>query len=578
MSNSTTRVDTTEVLDKFKKARKLVQDLTNVLRSQRQALKERNLSLPPGTTSALGDILQHIEELEKSTVLMATERDQFRALADTAALVNSTLDTTQVLNEVMDTIIKLTKAERGYLMLRDEETGELTFRIARNMDRETLDDKAFEVSRTIVRQVAETGEAIVTTDALADPRFSAQESVVTLNLRSILCVPLKLKDRVTGVIYADNRIQRGLFRESQRDLLAAFADQAAVAIQNAQLFESVSEMKNLQDDIFASITSGVITADVEDKVTLINNAAEQILNVGDGSAVGAKLNDILPPLDARFDAVVEQVRQKEQQIRAVEFEPQVPERGQINLSMNLSPLKDAEDATQGIAIVLDDLTEQKRREAQIAGVRRYLPPEVVDGLTGVDALKLGGTRQEVSILFGDIRGFSTYSEKIPPERLIETINTYFTIASDAIHLQEGVIDKFMGDAVMALFNPNIRPQKDHALRAVRAALAMRADMESHHEKLKMAAKDRLEFGIGVHTGDAVTGNIGSPDRLDYSALGGTVNLAKRLQENAGPGQILISDATYRQVKQHVEVEDLGPVQVKGIAEPVQAYELLKIKS
>ena len=570
----TLQTDLPDLGEAIQGLRQLVEDLSNVLRSQREALKQHRISLPPGTTTTLKDIQGRINNLGNAVSLLMHERDQFRALADTAALVNSTLDLSQVLNEVMDTIIKLTGAERGYLMLRDEDTGEMTFRVARNMDRETLDEEAFQVSRSIVGQVAETGEAVATTNAQSDPRFSGQESVVSYSLRSILCVPLKLKDEVIGVIYADNRIREGLFSDSDRDLLAAFANQAAVAIYNAQLFESVTAAKILQDNIFASITSGVITTDFESNVTLINRAAEQILNLDWASLVGVKLNDVLPPLDARFDNIIDQVRSKEQQVRAVEFEPEVPERGRINLSMNLSPLKDPTEGTQGLAIVLDDLTEQKRREAQIAGVRRYLPPEVVDGLTGVEALKLGGTRQEISILFGDVRGFTTFSEQVSPERLVEIINTYFTIASNAIHLQEGVIDKFMGDAVMALFNPSIRPQADHALRAVRAAVSMRADIEAYHETVP--PDDQLQFGIGVHTGEAVTGNIGSPDRLDYSALGDTVNLAKRLQEIAIPGQILISEDTCRLVASRVEVVGLGPVEVKGRTQPVQVYELIRV--
>lgn len=556
--------------------RQLVDNLTVLMQSQREALKQHGVTLPAGTIHALEDVQGRVAGIEADVGVLVKERDQFHALADTAALVNSTLDLTQVLNEVMDTLVKLTGAERGYLMLRDAQTGELTFRVARNVDRQTLVEDEFAISRSIVGEVAETGRAVVTTNAQADPRFSEHDSVVGLQLLSILCVPLKLRDEVTGVIYADNRIQEGLFTESDLELLAGFADQAAVAIQNAQLFESVLEMKNLQDNILASISSGVITTDLRDSVTLINRAAEEILEVRDANPVGKDLSAVMHSHDARLERMMDRVRHQEEQIRAVEFEPEVPERGQINLSVNFSPLKDAENATQGVAIVVNDLTEQKRREAQIAGVRRYLPAEVVDSLHGVDALKLGGTRQEVSIVFADVRGFSGFSEKVSPERLVEIINTYFTIASDAIHVQDGVIDKFMGDAVMALFNPSIRPQADHAIRAVRAALAIRAEIEAYHETVPAA--DRLQFGIGVHTGDAVTGNIGSPDRLDYSALGDTVNVAKRLQEGAAPGQILISEDTYRQVGDSVQVERLEPIQVRGRTQYTQIYELLSVSS
>jgi adenylate cyclase len=566
--------------DTLKKAQQVASDLRNILRSQREMLRERGFSLPPGTTSALDEIIKQIDAAKKEIRGTERERDQYHALADVAALINSSLDLTQVLNEVMDTIIMLTGAERGYLMLRDEETGELILRIARNMDRETITEREFEVSRSVVGQVAESGEAVLTADALDDQRLSAAESIISMRLRSILCVPLKLKGVVTGVIYTDNKIQRGVFDEHTRDLLSAFSDQAAVAIENARLFESVkaslaaiTEMKSLQDNVFASIVSGVITTDQNLCISLINRRAEEILKIE--NSVGLPLYEALPPLGQRFERLIEQVLETDEHLAGVEFEAEIPNIGWADLSFSFSPLKDASNQSQGVVVVLDDLTEVKRREAQIAGVRRYLPAEVVDGIRTAEGLKLGGTREVISILFADIRGFSTYSERLDPERLVEIINTYMTIAADAIHMQQGVIDKFMGDAVMALFNAPIRPQADHALRAVRTACAMRSDIRAYHETVPQA--DRLQFGIGVHTGEAVVGNVGSPDRLDYSAMGDSVNIAKRLQEVAGASQILISEDTYRLVKDKVEVKQLGPIVVEGRSQQTQVYELLRVR-
>lgn len=562
--------------------RRLTVDLRNVLKQQREILKESGFRLPPGTTTTLNDIAKRLEVSNSRVSTLEHERDQYRALADIAALINSSLELEQVLNGVMDTIIQLTGAERGYLMLRDEETGEMQFRIARNVDRQTIDSATFEVSRSVVQRVAESGEAILTTNAQEDTRFQHAESIVSYSLRSILCVPLKVKGEVTGVIYTDNKIQAGLFTEQTRELLRAFANQAGVAIENARLFErvkasldAISEMKNLQDNIFASIASGVITTDVGDKITLVNRRAQQILELAEEGVVGSGLKDVLPRLDTRFDRMVEDARVSEQRLTAIEFDADLKSRGRINLSMNFSPLKDAHDHTQGVAIVLDDLTEIKRREAQIAGVRRYLPTEVVDGIRSAAELKLGGTRQVISILFADIRGFSTFSENLDPEKLVEVINTYMTIASDAIHMQQGVIDKFLGDAVMALYNTPLRPQEDHALRAVRTAAAMMADIRAHHEIVP--PQDRLHFGVGVHTGEAVVGNVGSPDRLDYTAMGDSVNLSKRLQEVAKPMQVLLSDETYQLVKERVEVKELEPIQVKGRQAFTKIYELLKVK-
>src|SRR5690349_16393089 len=260
--------------------RQLAVDLRDVLMQQREVLKESGFRLPPGTTTTLNDVVRRVDTLSNKISGLEHERNQYRALADVAALINSSLDLTQVLNETMDTIIKLTGAERGYLMLRDEESGDMDLVVARNVDRQTIDGSAFEVSRSVVERAAERGEAIMTTNAQEDQQFQHSESIVGYSLRSILCVPLKLKDEVTGVIYTDNKSLTGLFTEQTRELLQAFANQAAVAIENARLFarvkttlDEISEMKNLQDNIFASIASGVITTDTEERVTLINRRA-----------------------------------------------------------------------------------------------------------------------------------------------------------------------------------------------------------------------------------------------------------------------------------------------------------------
>ena len=197
--------------------RKLTMDLRDVLRQQREVLKAQGFRLPPGTTTTLNDISVRIESVGGRLDVLEHERDQYRALADIAALINSSLELNQVLNGVMDTIIQLSGAERGYLMLRDDQTGEMEFRVARNVDRQTLNDSSeFEVSRSVVQRVAESGEAILTTNAQEDTRFQFSESIVSYSLRSILCVPLKVKGEVTGVIYADNKVQAGLFSEKMR--------------------------------------------------------------------------------------------------------------------------------------------------------------------------------------------------------------------------------------------------------------------------------------------------------------------------------------------------------------------------
>jgi adenylate cyclase len=514
----------------------------------------------------LQGLVRRVEAQEK-------ERQQLRALQEVGAVINSSLDQAEVLNIVIDTIIGLTGAERTFLMLVDEETGELEVEVARNINRETIRQSSFEISRSIVQAVFESGSPVVTTNAQADPRFARQESVVSYNLRSILCVPLKIREIIIGVIYADNRVVSGIFVDADRDLLAAFANQAAVAIENARLFRQIreqlahiTEMTNLMNDVFDSIASGVITLNQSDLISLYNRAAERILGVPGHLVLDQHYRDVLEPIGETMEKLVQTVKANGGH-ESLEVDAVLRKRqGTATLNLTLSPLRDVQQEMRGVAVVVDDVSEKKRLES----VRRYLPPALVDRVRDLDAVQRP-QRQTVTILFADIRGFSTFSEKLEPERLIEIINQYFTVAAHCISEYEGMIDKFMGDAVMALFNTPLNPQDDHTARAVRTALSLRRKLDAFHAGLP--DDQRLHMGVGIHVGEAVVGNVGSQFRKDYSALGDAVNLAKRLQEIARPGQILISQDTYRQVQEWAEAMPLEPIQVKGRQALEQIYEL-----
>ena len=555
-----------------------VKELTDALDSLSDALRR-----PSGATGDLPALVNRMDEalerLQREWQAQRREQEELRALVQVSRAVNSTLDLSTVLNEVMDHIIELTGAERSFLMLFDG-GGQLQFRVGRDLDRETIDSSGFEISRTIVGTVAREGQPVVTTNAQADPRFSAQESVIGYNLRSILCVPLRFRDKITGVIYADSRIRTGLFGDSDRNLLAAFADQAAIAIENARLFEQVkqqleqiTEMKTLMDNVFKSIPSGVISTDIADKITLFNRAAETILGVPAYRAV-QQLYRVVLPIKERLVTLVEEVKRKERTVVAYE-DIRLPGRGQVNLSLTVAPLKDPQDVTTGVAIVVDDLTEKKKMEAKREVFRKMVSRTVFDALPdNPEELKLGGSRREITVLFADIRRFSTYAEKVSPEHLIEVLNQYLKIGADAVLAHSGTLDKFIGDQIMGVFNtPNDLP--DHTLAAVRAALAMQRAIAVHSQS--MPESERLAFGVGINCGNAVVGYIGTEDKSDYTAVGDVVNYGKRLQENARGGQILLSQAAYDCVQAQVVVHALEPIQVKGRTAMEPVYEVIGLK-
>jgi len=553
--------------------------ISNQIDLIRAQLEEKEEQASGQAIDNLSRLTAQITRVGRQVAKHGEDIKDLRALADIGQVVNSSLDLSEVLRIVMDTIIRLTGAERGFLMLRDED-GEFNISIARNWEQISIQEADFAISRTVIDQVVENAQPIVTTNATEDPRFVGQDSIIAYNLRSILCVPLKVKEDLTGVIYADNRIRTGLFTNSDRDLLSAFANQAAVAIENARLFESVrqtlaevTELKILMDNVFESIASGVIITDIQNKITLYNRAAERILAHAASGLLQHDLLTSLPELASLLTGPIKEVKNTDETIVGMELNPTLPERGSVYLQLNFSPLKDAQAATQGVAIVLDDVTERRRLEAQRRLFGRMVSPAVIDQLDP-DKIQLGGERVDITTLFADIRGFTSFSENLTPEELVSVLNKYLAAAADAILEHEGTVDKFMGDAVMAWFNAPI-PQPDHTLRAVRAALGMRDAIQALHRELPPGA--HLNFGLGIHFGEAVLGLVGTEKRLDYTAIGDSVNTAKRIQENATINQILMSSAAYKNVSSLIEVRPAKPIIAKGKSHPLDVYEIIGLK-
>lgn len=204
---------------------------------------------------------------------------------------------------------------------------------------------------------------------------------------------------------------------------------------------------------------------------------------------------------------------------------------------------------------------------------------MVDQIQNLDGLGLGGERRVISVVFVETLPFEAMPLGLPPDALLERLNLYLTAAAEAIHARQGLVDKFIGSEVMGLFNTQLNPDDEHAWKALQAAITMRDELEALSARLGQPQMRCCR--IGVHTGVATLGNVGNATRRDFTAIGDMINLAKRLQEHAAYGQVIISDDTYQLCREHIashdcemHVTERATIQVRGRRQPVAVYEVV----
>ena len=510
--------------------------------------------------------------VQRSLLLEEAERKHQREqeFLDMVSELSGELKLGSLLEKVIAAITRMLHAERSTLFLNDEKTGELYTEIGEGLGATKI---RFPNHLGIAGTVYTSGETVNIPYAYADlrfnPSFDRQTGFFT---RSILCTPLINKQgKVIGAAQVLNK-RGGVFSDEDASRLKAFTAQMAVALENAKLFKDVEAMKTYAESMLNSMASGVITFNDADVAQTINRAGCRILRARNGEVVGRSATELFSGSSSWLAERLGEVRSSGEATSLEDVELEVA--GQrTSANVNLMPLRSLSgDEAMGSMLMIEDISQEKRLKGTMA---RYMDPLIADALMREGANVLGGQESEATVLFSDIRGFTTLTESLGAQGTVSMLNAYFSLMVDCLQQEGGILDKFIGDAVMAVFGLPI-PADDAADRAVRTGLAMLTSLQSFNRQRAEEGLAAIKIGIGLHTDGVVSGNIGSPKRMNYTVIGDGVNLAARLESACKQygAQLLISESTRSRLRGTYRMREADRVVVKGKTEPVVIHELL----
>ncbi len=440
-----------------------------ILGTERIRNGEQGVVLDSSRMDEFGEVAAGINklcrELEARNARLGDQLVEKDAMSRISVAISSLMEVDAVLDLIVEDSKIVTHAEASSLLLLDRESGNLSFHVAKGEAGDELASITVEAGKGIVGHVAATGTPLLIEDAYEDDRFDRSHDERTgFRTRSLLTVPMISKGKTIGVVQVINKQGDARFDEADRQLLETFASQAAVSLENAELFE---ETRKMAEDL---------------RVALENE--------------------------------------------------------------------------RNLAI------EKEKMGA-------YIPKQLVDEISRnrEQKLALGGKTVMATMLFADIKGFTAMTERLDPQETVAFLNVYMTAMTDIIDQEGGVIDKFMGDGIMAVFTD--QGSENHASAAVRSGVRMQrrlAEMRGEDTTIR-----NLQMRVGINTGLVVAGNIGSQIRMDYTVIGDNVNVASRIEGACKPDGVLVSASTWDWVRDEFDSEKQAPLQVKNRDEPVLTF-------
>tara|TARA_Y100001980_G_C14552238_1_gene336282 strand:+ start:67 stop:1671 length:1605 start_codon:yes stop_codon:yes gene_type:complete len=503
------------------------------------------------------ELFKNVEEKKTELNLKLLELE---TLFDISIAISSVLDIDDLAEDVLWRSVGILNASKGIFLRLKKNTPILHTAATFNWVKE---NPLLSQNLKVFKDVQSSSQGILLSDK---DETSLQQKLKEENL---IVSPLMAKNKILGYMVLCNKESRkGIepFNSIDLDLLTALSNQAAVAMENAKLFKEITKEKQFNESILGSIATGVVTINTLGEVDSINIAATKILNTKKKDIIGNHYMFVFEK-DETVVELITSCEGKNKTVSDVNIPLAVSSKDTV-VNISVSPRVDPDGKMQGQVIAFEDITDVNKVKNTF---KRYVSKQVVDEILDNDSkLNLGGEKRKVTVLFADIRGFTSMSEKMEPEVVVSTLNEYFSEMIDIVFKNNGTLDKIIGDELMVVYGAPISA-KDDTTRAVQTASDMQEKLKELNEERKKRKEPLIAVGIGINRGEVVSGNIGSREMMDYTVIGDTVNLAARLCSAAKPGQILVSNSVFKKTRKMINYKKIEQLSLKGKRKKIDIF-------
>ena len=501
------------------------------------------------------------KKLKKNTSDLRDKKLEIESFIDISELLSGTSESEILFQKLLEYLVFTMNASKGVILSKEPNSGIYELKATLGI-KDDLDKKIFRENKGVLSILKKEKKSLLL-------NFSEDLPLLSFSNKNSVVGPFLNGKNLNGcIILYDKESRKGFVDFDQYDLrfFNSIVKKISLSYNNIILLDNVKKSKKLIDNIMSSISTGIVKINLMGEIEYINDSAIEIFQL-DKSILLDNHYAIVFESNPDLTELIEFAESRNHILYEENLRVKKQDSNETNINLTISPVFD-DGVNSGSVISFEDLSDINKVKSTF---KKYVSENIVDELLlNEDSLELGGVEQEVCVLFSDIRGFTSMSERMEPSKVVKLLNSFFDKMIDVVFKYNGTLDKIIGDELMVLYGAPLK-KADDILNAVKTAKEMFTTLDEFNVKMLEEGYPELNIGIGINYGKVICGNIGSEQQMNYTVIGDTVNLASRLCSAAKPGEIIISDSVYKNLDDTIGFSLNEKLSLKGKKQPVKNW-------